>query len=137
MVKHAAGSATSLDPVKPLLGDTGSSAPSQVPAREYLDLTKDVRDEGAVQLLREILTTARKIVVIAGAGISVAAGIPDFRGSKGMFATMKAKGRSEFVPEPKACQSCPFTDPCSWTVHVRFLRIQIAGDYIGISRDDL
>lgn len=66
-----------------------------VPPREFLDLTKSPcdRDEGGVQLLREILTTSRKIIVIAGAGISVAAGIPDFRSSKGVFAQMKAKGR--------------------------------------------
>lgn len=65
-----------------------------VPSREYLDLTSESRDESSVQLLRAILTTSRKIVVLAGAGISVAAGIPDFRSSKGLFASMKAKGRS-------------------------------------------
>lgn len=64
-----------------------------IPPREFLDLTSDAPDEGGVQLLREILTTSRKIVVVAGAGISVAAGIPDFRGAKGMFSQMKARGR--------------------------------------------
>lgn len=63
------------------------------PPREFLDLGSSKRDEGSIQLLREILTTSRKIVVVAGAGISVAAGIPDFRSSKGLFASMKAKGR--------------------------------------------
>lgn len=72
-----------------------SIAAQELPARDFLDLTKSERDEGSIQLLREILTTSRKIVVVAGAGISVAAGIPDFRGSKGMFAQMKAKGRGK------------------------------------------
>lgn len=74
-------------------GHEASSLLSEIPPREFLDLTSEVRDEGAVQLLREILTTSRKIVVVAGAGMSVAAGIPDFRGSKGIFSQMRAKGR--------------------------------------------
>lgn len=69
--------------------------PGVLPPREFLDLGSSNRDEGSVQLLREILTTSRKIVVVAGAGISVAAGIPDFRSSKGLFASMKAKGRGK------------------------------------------
>lgn len=71
-----------------------TSVSQNPPPRDYLDLTAGVRDESSVQLLREILTTSRKIVVLAGAGISVAAGIPDFRSSKGLFASMKAKGRT-------------------------------------------
>lgn len=82
-------------PSTPLGASQSTAAP--IPSREFLDLTADVRDESSVQLLREILTTSRKIVVLAGAGISVAAGIPDFRSSKGLFASMKAKGRSEYM----------------------------------------
>lgn len=61
---------------------------------EYLDLTKannELTADESSQLER-LLTTLRKkkkIVVIAGAGISVSAGIPDFRSSNGLFATTK------------------------------------------------
>lgn len=58
---------------------------------EYLDLTQDVADEDRPQLQRllNVLHKKRKIVVIAGAGISVSAGIPDFRSATGLFNSLK------------------------------------------------
>ena len=58
---------------------------------EYLDLTKDITDEEKPQLQRllNVLHKKRKIVVIAGAGISVSAGIPDFRSATGLFNSLK------------------------------------------------
>ncbi|KAL8674543.1 MAG: hypothetical protein Q9168_001061 [Polycauliona sp. 1 TL-2023] len=41
--------------------------------------------------LYRVLSKRKKIVVIAGAGISVSAGIPDFRSSSGLFATLKSE----------------------------------------------
>lgn len=57
----------------------------------YLDLTQDITDEDKPQLQRllNVLHKKRKIVVIAGAGISVSAGIPDFRSATGLFNTLK------------------------------------------------
>ncbi|KAI1000694.1 NAD-dependent protein deacetylase hst4 [Podosphaera aphanis] len=66
---------------------------------EYLDLLSlnQVNDEEFHKLqdaklnkLLEVLRTKRKIVVFAGAGISVSAGIPDFRSSTGLFKTLRA-----------------------------------------------
>ncbi|KAI5304788.1 hypothetical protein KEM56_005926 [Ascosphaera pollenicola] len=59
-----------------------------------LDLTQpeaNVPSEQSEELdfLLKILSKKRKIVVVAGAGISVAAGIPDFRSSHGLFTTLK------------------------------------------------
>lgn len=69
----------------------------------YLDLTEDAaqahydRNE-SMKALMHALRKRRKIVVIAGAGISVSAGIPDFRSSNGLFAGLqkehKLKGGS-------------------------------------------
>lgn len=59
---------------------------------EYLDLsTTDIHEDELPQLQRllNVLHKKRKIVVIAGAGISVSAGIPDFRSSTGLFNTLK------------------------------------------------
>ncbi|KZF26414.1 DHS-like NAD/FAD-binding domain-containing protein [Xylona heveae TC161] len=42
-----------------------------------------------LDLLLKTLHKKRKIVVIAGAGISVSAGIPDFRSSTGLFTTLR------------------------------------------------
>ncbi|KAG9239484.1 DHS-like NAD/FAD-binding domain-containing protein [Amylocarpus encephaloides] len=46
-------------------------------------------EETKLRKLTEVLRSKRKIVVIAGAGISVSAGIPDFRSSTGLFSTLK------------------------------------------------
>ncbi|KAF2002792.1 DHS-like NAD/FAD-binding domain-containing protein [Amniculicola lignicola CBS 123094] len=59
---------------------------------ERLDLsTGDVSEDQQPQLdrLMKVLQKKRKIVVIAGAGISVSAGIPDFRSSAGLFSSLR------------------------------------------------
>ena len=48
----------------------------------------------------KLLKNARRIIVVAGAGVSVAAGIPDFRSSAGLFSTLKAD--TKFKPSGKA-----------------------------------
>ncbi|CAN8098787.1 unnamed protein product [Discula destructiva] len=59
---------------------------------EILDLDKrDDVAEAQLDRLLGVLRRRKKIVVIAGAGISVSAGIPDFRSSQGLFATLKDK----------------------------------------------
>ncbi|KFA70494.1 hypothetical protein S40285_00567 [Stachybotrys chlorohalonatus IBT 40285] len=74
---------------------------------ERLDLTKamdDMTDDDRQQMDRlvSVLRKKKKIVVIAGAGISVSAGIPDFRSANGLFATtrtqhnVKASGKHLF-----------------------------------------
>lgn len=75
---------------------------------EYLDLTKpdcdfDAMDQARRDRLVEALRRKKKIVVIAGAGISVSADIPDFRSSQGLFAAagrqtqkLKASGKHLF-----------------------------------------
>ncbi|PFH55234.1 hypothetical protein XA68_10324 [Ophiocordyceps unilateralis] len=73
----------------------------------HLDLMKSHEvfcneDNFHLQRLLSALRTKKKIVVIAGAGISVSAGIPDFRSSTGLFATarsqhkLKASGKHLF-----------------------------------------
>lgn len=61
---------------------------------EYLNLAKsqdEMTPDDTLQMdrLLSALRKKKKIVVIAGAGISVSAGIPDFRSSNGLFATTK------------------------------------------------
>ncbi|KAF2034911.1 NAD-dependent histone deacetylase SIR2 [Setomelanomma holmii] len=59
---------------------------------ERLDLSNvDISEEEQPQLQRllNVLHKKRKIVVIAGAGISVSAGIPDFRSATGLFNSLK------------------------------------------------
>ncbi|KAH6648437.1 DHS-like NAD/FAD-binding domain-containing protein, partial [Truncatella angustata] len=62
---------------------------------EYLDLragySHDEDDEDVVERLTSTLRQKKKIVIIAGAGISVSAGIPDFRSSHGLFKTLKSQ----------------------------------------------
>src|SRR5687767_201035 len=63
---------------------------------EYLDLMKEdpqfnEEDNRQLDRLKAALHKKKKIVVIAGAGISVSAGIPDFRSSNGLFATARSQ----------------------------------------------
>ncbi|KAM0322886.1 hypothetical protein ACHAQA_009228 [Verticillium albo-atrum] len=74
---------------------------------EYLDFDH-IRDNGfdaesdrKLDRLVDTLRYQKKIVVIAGAGISVSAGIPDFRSKQGLFATLpndhKMKGSGKHL----------------------------------------
>jgi NAD+-dependent protein deacetylase SIR2 len=70
----------------------------------YVDLSErsTAREEFHLERLLTALRRKKKVVVIAGAGISVSAGIPDFRSPTGLFATLrsehklKASGRHLF-----------------------------------------
>jgi NAD-dependent deacetylase len=48
------------------------------------------------EILKSMIDEGNQIVVFTGAGISVASGIPDFRGEKGVFTSTK---KDEFNPE--------------------------------------
>ncbi|KAK5134456.1 hypothetical protein LTR08_006503 [Meristemomyces frigidus] len=59
---------------------------------EYLDLRSGVVDPEEQEDLDRVLSVLhkrQKIVVIAGAGMSVSAGIPDFRSENGLFKSLK------------------------------------------------
>jgi NAD-dependent histone deacetylase SIR2 len=63
---------------------------------QYLDLTSDTAQSEydrteALETLLKALRNRRKIVVVAGAGISVSAGIPDFRSSHGLFRSLRGE----------------------------------------------
>ncbi|EPE09177.1 sir2 family protein [Ophiostoma piceae UAMH 11346] len=56
---------------------------------DEMDASEDCETE--LGYLLRALRTKKKIVVIAGAGISVSAGIPDFRSSTGLFTTLRGQ----------------------------------------------
>ncbi|KAL8948996.1 MAG: hypothetical protein Q9222_004867 [Ikaeria aurantiellina] len=63
---------------------------------EYLDFQcgrdPTAADQTAqLNTLLKVLRNRKKVVVIAGAGISVSAGIPDFRSASGLFASLKSE----------------------------------------------
>ncbi|KAL2182527.1 DHS-like NAD/FAD-binding domain-containing protein [Thermothelomyces heterothallicus CBS 203.75] len=68
------------------------AAPPKPRTTAYIDLEKrGVEEDENLQRLLSALRKKKKIVVIAGAGISVSAGIPDFRSSTGLFATLRGQ----------------------------------------------
>lgn len=68
---------------------------------EVLDLAIDTADTSDIcRRAMKLLANARRIIVVAGAGISVAAGIPDFRSPAGLFSTLKAD--TKYKPSGKA-----------------------------------
>ncbi|OLN95928.1 NAD-dependent protein deacetylase hst4 [Colletotrichum chlorophyti] len=68
---------------------------------EHLDLENVAENDEKLARLVSALKKRKKIVVIAGAGISVSAGIPDFRSKQGLFATLpndhKMKGSGKHL----------------------------------------
>ncbi|KAH6985317.1 DHS-like NAD/FAD-binding domain-containing protein [Ilyonectria destructans] len=86
----------SVDASRPPSAKRRKVSPPKERITEYLDLTKPNSEfspeecrlmERLVMALRE----KKNIVVIAGAGISVSAGIPDFSSSTGIFTTVKSE----------------------------------------------
>lgn len=70
------------------------NAETKFKACEHLDISSGEvsgHDEIQLERLLKVIHKKRKIVVIAGAGISVSAGIPDFRSSTGLFKTLKSE----------------------------------------------
>ncbi|KAK4691907.1 hypothetical protein P7C71_g5192, partial [Lecanoromycetidae sp. Uapishka_2] len=62
----------------------------------HLDLRSSaaaIDQTSQLALLLKTLRKRRKIVVIAGAGISTSAGIPDFRSSNGLFASLRSENK--------------------------------------------
>ncbi|KAJ9402454.1 hypothetical protein DTO282F9_650 [Paecilomyces variotii] len=63
---------------------------------QHLDLSRNdeqsyAQQQAQLDLLKKTLRKHRKIVVIAGAGISTSAGIPDFRSTDGLFKSVQKK----------------------------------------------
>ncbi|KAK3901482.1 NAD-dependent protein deacetylase hst4 [Staphylotrichum tortipilum] len=68
------------------------AAPAKPRTTAYIDLESRCDEVGEhLGRLISALRKKKKIVVIAGAGISVSAGIPDFRSSTGLFATLRGQ----------------------------------------------
>ncbi|KAJ4295858.1 hypothetical protein N0V88_004560 [Collariella sp. IMI 366227] len=68
------------------------TAPSKPRTTAHIDLeNRCEEDDENLDRLLSALRKKKKIVVIAGAGISVSAGIPDFRSSTGLFATLRGQ----------------------------------------------
>lgn len=70
--------------------------PSRDRTTRYLDLMKPhsdftPEDNFHTERLLKALRKKKKVVVVAGAGISVSAGIPDFRSATGLFATQRTQ----------------------------------------------
>ncbi|OLL25822.1 NAD-dependent protein deacetylase hst4 [Neolecta irregularis DAH-3] len=78
-------------PPKRKRNEISSSQPSISfgPPYQFLDLSKQNIPPEAVSIFKRVVTKAKRIVVITGAGVSVASGIPDFRSSTGLFASLR------------------------------------------------
>lgn len=59
-------------------------------ADEYVSEARpSADDERNAQFIHYTFTYSKRIIIVAGAGVSVAAGIPDFRSSSGLFSSLK------------------------------------------------
>lgn len=90
-----------IDVVIPFLRNGGTGMESSSLPYDVLDLAFDgVETSELCRNTMKLLASAKRVIVVAGAGISVAAGIPDFRSSTGLFSTLKAD--TKFKPSGKA-----------------------------------
>ncbi|PTU22546.1 hypothetical protein P175DRAFT_0473688 [Aspergillus ochraceoroseus IBT 24754] len=72
------------------------AAPPKERRTQHLDLSSNAglsydEQQSQIDLLVKTIRRHRKIVVIAGAGISTSAGIPDFRSTDGLFKSLQKK----------------------------------------------
>jgi len=85
---------------EPASNEKRQKTPTKPRVTEFLDLrSSDLETIGTdqkrqLEILMKLLRKKKKIVVIAGAGISVGAGIPDFRSSNGLFNTLRTAKNS-------------------------------------------
>jgi len=92
----------------------GSKSRGGVPY-EVLDLTiSGIQASDIFRATMKLFAKSRRVIVVAGAGISVAAGIPDFRSPEGLFSTLKAD--TKFKPSGKALFDASVYQVCfpSW-----------------------
>lgn len=84
----------------PFSGNKATMDSERIPY-EVLDLALDgIESSEFCRRTMKILSNAKRVIVVAGAGISVAAGIPDFRSPTGLFATLRAD--TKYKPSGKA-----------------------------------
>lgn len=76
----------------PSTSRTRSSIPSLPPSHGFGELPLDI--EAGLHRVGEVVRNARRVIVIAGAGISTPA-IPDFRSSTGLFKTLRHTSAAE------------------------------------------
>ncbi|QLQ82300.1 hypothetical protein HG537_0H00610 [Torulaspora globosa] len=58
---------------------------------EYMTGIRSGKDVKNAEFVKYALQHSRRVIMITGAGVSVAAGIPDFRSSNGLFSQLKGK----------------------------------------------
>ncbi|KZP00421.1 DHS-like NAD/FAD-binding domain-containing protein [Calocera viscosa TUFC12733] len=69
--------------------------PAAVPSHAKRSSSVDLRT------VADAIARGRRVVVVCGAGVSVAAGIPDFRSPAGLFKTLKEENPSELLTSGK------------------------------------
>ncbi|KAJ3073642.1 hypothetical protein HDU99_001867, partial [Rhizoclosmatium hyalinum] len=72
-------------------------------------------------LIAGALRRAKKVVAVAGAGISVSAGIPDFRSADGLYNLVKNKYPQSVVKGKDMFDASLFRDPTSTQIFYSFI----------------
>ncbi|KAJ3235519.1 hypothetical protein HDU81_000399 [Chytriomyces hyalinus] len=81
------------------------------------------------------LARAKRVAIVAGAGISVAAGIPDFRSADGLYNLVKARYPDAVVKGRDLFDASLFRDPVSTSLFYSFIaELKVLSDGAGITR---
>ncbi|KAJ3193882.1 hypothetical protein HDU82_002647 [Entophlyctis luteolus] len=87
------------------------------------------------QLVASRLVKSKKCVTVVGAGISVAAGIPDFRSADGLYNLVKERYPSAVVKGRDLFDAALFRDPVSTSVFYSFIaELKIKSDAAVLTR---
>ncbi|KAL3943985.1 MAG: hypothetical protein SGBAC_001938 [Bacillariaceae sp.] len=105
------------------------SIPLATPPFFLNDKTNTDRDfASSFQGVIELLQGRKNIVVLLGAGISVSCGIPDFRSSSGLYATLDTEELNLSCPEDLFDKEFFLQDPSPFYKFARTLYFPLGGD---------
>ncbi|KAJ3131007.1 hypothetical protein HK100_007007 [Physocladia obscura] len=121
---------------KPPRSDYFATVLSDTPPPYDLLIAPDDADAAKhFTLIARTLFKAKKCVIIVGAGISVAAGIPDFRSADGLYNLVKSRYPSTVVKGKDLFDASLFRDPVSTSIFYSFIaELKILSDAAHLTR---
>ncbi|KAJ3408905.1 hypothetical protein HDV05_004692 [Chytridiales sp. JEL 0842] len=109
--------------LSPLSHPPPSSSPSAPNPRAHSNPTSGVKSEDLLhaKLIANALKRAKRCVVVTGAGVSVSAGIPDFRSANGLYNLVKSRYPTAVLKGKDLFDATLFRDPVSTSVFYTFM----------------
>ncbi|KAJ3024790.1 UNVERIFIED_CONTAM: hypothetical protein HDU68_007778 [Siphonaria sp. JEL0065] len=106
-----------------------------VDASSTLDAPDDGQAGEHFSVVAKVLKRAKKVVAVAGAGISVSAGIPDFRSADGLYNLVKSRYPHAVVKGKDMFDASLFRDPLTTSIFYTFIaELKILSDNANLTK---